>query len=160
MHACTHACTHARTHTHTHTHTHTLRHTNKSQLLTCHERCSCFCNITYSGLTETFQINRHIVTSQGRRSADEQRDEAFNRRSSLLHTLSTVARVSSVCEKKAVFAICQMVRKHHFDTELVMKVILRHSGPSIQDQYRFYTSVALLSGCPAIIIFLVLFAPS
>ena len=40
----------------------------------------------------------------------------------MLHTLLTVARVSAVCEKKAIFAICQMAWEHHFDMELVIKV--------------------------------------
>ena len=65
-----------------------------------------------------------MFESQGRRSPDEQRDETTNRRSSVLQTLASVARVSAVCEKRAVLVICEMVREHHIDTELVQKVSL------------------------------------
>ncbi len=44
------------------------------------------------------------------------------RTSSLLHTLAAIARISPVCEKKAVFAICQMVKENNFDKDLVKKV--------------------------------------
>ena len=42
--------------------------------------------------------------------------------SACLHAYATIARVSALCEKRAVFAICLVAHEHHFDISLVVKV--------------------------------------
>ena len=49
-------------------------------------------------------------------------DERCNRVSSVLIGLGTVMCVSPVCEKKAVFAVCQMIKEKHIEINLVIQV--------------------------------------
>ena len=59
---------------------------------------------------------------QSRLSEEKLQDERLNRVSSTLIGLGTVMCVSPVCEKKAVFAICQLIKEKNIDTELVKQV--------------------------------------
>ena len=70
-------------------------------------------------LWDSFSVNEPL---QGRLSDDERRDESTNRTSGILHVLHTIATVSPVCEKKATFAFCSLIRDKHFDVQLVKKV--------------------------------------
>jgi len=49
-------------------------------------------------------------------------DEATNRTSVCLLALANVARVSLVCEKKAISAMCQMTKERSWEVSLVQKV--------------------------------------
>ena len=73
-------------------------------------------------LSDLFSVNKPL---QGRLSDDERRDESTNRTSGILHVLHTIATVSPVCEKKATFAFCSLIRDKHFDVQLVKKVTFK-----------------------------------
>ena len=68
-----------------------------------------------------------IILQQGRLSAEKMQDERCNRVSSVLIGLGTVMCVSPVCEKKAVFAVCQMIKEKHIEIDLVIQVNHGHA---------------------------------
>ena len=78
------------------------------------------------------RLQRHFVTKfstmitflQGRLSAEKLQDERNTRVSSVLIALGTVMCVSPVCEKKAVFAVCQLMKEKNIEKELVIQVKL------------------------------------
>ncbi|XP_023669570.2 serine-protein kinase ATM [Paramormyrops kingsleyae] len=54
---------------------------------------------------------------------EEQRDEVFNRRSTLLKSVSGMLACSPVCEKQAIFALFQSHRENSIDQQLIKKVL-------------------------------------
>ena len=64
------------------------------------------------------------IIQQGRLSAEKLQDERCNRVSSVLIGLGTVMCVSPVCEKKTMFAVCQMIKEKNIEKDLVLQVIL------------------------------------
>ena len=68
-----------------------------------------------------------FILQQGRLSAEKLQDERCNRVSSVLIGLGTVMCVSPVCEKKAVFAVCQMIKEKHIEIDLVIQVNHGHA---------------------------------
>ena len=59
---------------------------------------------------------------------ERKQDERWNRMASLLLALSMAAMTSPVCEKKALFALCQVIQEKNVDTALVSKVCSRARG--------------------------------
>ncbi|KAE8627562.1 hypothetical protein XENTR_v10007047 [Xenopus tropicalis] len=59
---------------------------------------------------------------------DELPDETWNRRSTLLMLISMILRCSPVCEKQALFAICQSVKENGLDPQLIRKELGRVSA--------------------------------
>ncbi|KAM9038350.1 serine-protein kinase ATM isoform X1 [Sarcophilus harrisii] len=60
-------------------------------------------------------------------TAGELLDEPYNRKATLLMTVSMILYCSPVCEKQALFAICQSVKENGLETQLVKKVLKRVS---------------------------------
>ncbi|NP_001081968.1 ATM serine/threonine kinase L homeolog [Xenopus laevis] len=58
---------------------------------------------------------------------DEVPDETWNRRATLLMLISAILRCSPVCEKQALFAICQSVKENGLDPQLIRKELGRVS---------------------------------
>lgn len=58
-------------------------------------------------------------------SPEDESDEAFNRRATLLKSLSLVMSCSPVCEKQALFALLQSYKENAIDQQLIKKVKLR-----------------------------------
>ncbi|XP_069615249.1 serine-protein kinase ATM [Ranitomeya imitator] len=54
-------------------------------------------------------------------------DEKYNRNSTLLMLVSVILSSSPVCEKQALFAICQSVRQNNLDPQQIKKVLERVS---------------------------------
>ncbi|XP_053564522.1 serine-protein kinase ATM [Bombina bombina] len=54
---------------------------------------------------------------------DELLDEQYNRKSTLLMLISVIMRCSAVCEKQALFAICQSVKENGLEPQLIKKVL-------------------------------------
>ncbi|XP_056650415.1 serine-protein kinase ATM isoform X2 [Monodelphis domestica] len=52
-------------------------------------------------------------------------DETYNRKAALLMTVSTILYCSPVCEKQALFALCQSVKENGLEPQLVKKVLKR-----------------------------------
>ncbi|OCT57599.1 hypothetical protein XELAEV_18003301mg [Xenopus laevis] len=59
---------------------------------------------------------------------DEVPDETWNRRATLLMLISAILRCSPVCEKQALFAICQSVKENGLDPQLIRKASLLELG--------------------------------
>lgn len=59
---------------------------------------------------------------QGQLTPERIRDERWNRTVSLLLVLATTAIASPVCEKKALFAFCQVIYEKQIDMTPVNKV--------------------------------------
>ncbi|XP_072467284.1 serine-protein kinase ATM isoform X5 [Notamacropus eugenii] len=60
-------------------------------------------------------------------NVDELLDEPYNRKAALLMTVSMILYCSPMCEKQALFAICQSVKENGLETQLVKKVLKRVS---------------------------------
>ncbi|KAM4796105.1 serine-protein kinase ATM [Rhinophrynus dorsalis] len=58
---------------------------------------------------------------------EELPDEKCNRKSTLLMLISVILRCSPVCEKQALFAICQSVKENGMDPQLIQKELGRVS---------------------------------
>ncbi|KAM8905494.1 serine-protein kinase ATM [Spinachia spinachia] len=56
-------------------------------------------------------------------SAEDQKDESFNRKAALLKTLSVVLRCSPVCEKQALFALFQSYKENNIEEHLIKKML-------------------------------------
>ncbi|XP_069747371.1 serine-protein kinase ATM isoform X3 [Narcine bancroftii] len=56
-------------------------------------------------------------------SPDELQDEECNRRATLLLVISLVMCCSPICEKQALFAICQSLKENKLDPSLVKKIL-------------------------------------
>nr|XP_040032849.1 serine-protein kinase ATM [Gasterosteus aculeatus aculeatus] len=56
-------------------------------------------------------------------SAEDQQDESFNRKATLLKTLSVVLRCSPVCEKQALFALFQSYKENNIEEHLIKKML-------------------------------------
>ncbi|KAL6116348.1 atm [Pungitius sinensis] len=56
-------------------------------------------------------------------SAEDQKDESFNRKATLLKTLSVVLRCSPVCEKQALFALFQSYKENNIEEHLIKKML-------------------------------------
>ena len=69
-------------------------------------------------------VNLNCFSMQGKLSVEKLQDERSNRVSSTLIGLGTVMCVSPVCEKKAVFAICQLMKEKNIETELIKQVCM------------------------------------
>uniref|UniRef100_A0A665TGJ9 non-specific serine/threonine protein kinase n=1 Tax=Echeneis naucrates TaxID=173247 RepID=A0A665TGJ9_ECHNA len=57
-------------------------------------------------------------------SREDQRDEAFNRKATLLKSLSVVLCCSPVCEKQSLFALFQSYKENNIEEQLIKKVML------------------------------------
>lgn len=55
-------------------------------------------------------------------SAEDQQDEAFNRKATLLKSLSVVLCCSPVCEKQSLFALFQSYKENNIEEQLIKKV--------------------------------------
>uniref|UniRef100_A0A4X2LA63 Serine-protein kinase ATM n=1 Tax=Vombatus ursinus TaxID=29139 RepID=A0A4X2LA63_VOMUR len=78
--------------------------------------------------------NAYLKVQEGMRemsrspvNADELLDEPYNRKAALLMTISMILYCSPVCEKQALFAICQSVKENGLEIQLVKKVLKRVS---------------------------------
>lgn len=60
--------------------------------------------------------------TQRSRSSEDQWDEAFNRKATLLKSLSVVLSCSPVCEKQCLFALLQSYKENNIEEELIKKV--------------------------------------
>lgn len=67
----------------------------------------------------------HYHTQKGG-SPNDQPDEAFNRKATLLRSLSVVLCCSPVCEKQCLFALFQSYKENNVEEELIKKVFIRH----------------------------------
>ncbi|GCB70201.1 hypothetical protein scyTo_0010722, partial [Scyliorhinus torazame] len=56
-------------------------------------------------------------------SAEELQDEKCNRRATLLTVISLIMCCSPICEKQALFAICQSLKENKLDPTLVKKIL-------------------------------------
>ncbi|KAK6170767.1 hypothetical protein SNE40_019079 [Patella caerulea] len=72
-----------------------------------------------------YQICHDLLDIPDKVSTDRKHDEILNRTCSLLLTLATIAVSSQLCEKKAVFAFCQMIREKNLDKKLVHKILCK-----------------------------------
>ncbi|KAK3593829.1 hypothetical protein CHS0354_011431 [Potamilus streckersoni] len=70
----------------------------------------------YEMLTDSLEI-------QGNLTSERIEDEKTNRSASVLLALSTVLCISPVCEKKAVFAMCQLIKETGLKIEFVKRVL-------------------------------------
>ncbi|KAL3883922.1 hypothetical protein ACJMK2_030148 [Sinanodonta woodiana] len=70
----------------------------------------------YEMLTDSLEI-------QGNLTSERIEDEKTNRTASVLLVLSTVICISPVCEKKAVFAMCQLIKETGLKIDVVMRVL-------------------------------------
>ncbi|KAM5180001.1 serine-protein kinase ATM [Mantella aurantiaca] len=61
--------------------------------------------------------------SHSNQDSEELPDEKYNRNSTLLMMVSVILLSSPVCEKQALFAICQSVKKNGLDSTFVRKVL-------------------------------------
>ncbi|XP_063286192.1 serine-protein kinase ATM [Pelobates fuscus] len=55
-------------------------------------------------------------------------DEQYNRKSTLLMLISVILLSSPVCEKQALFAVCQSVKENQLDPQLIRKVLQKVSA--------------------------------
>lgn len=65
--------------------------------------------------------------SQRSSSSEDQQDESFNRKATLLKSLSVVMCCSPVCEKQSLFALFQSYKENSIEEQLIKKVTT--SGP-------------------------------
>ena len=63
-----------------------------------------------------------VTQSQQSAPSEELRDEAFNRKASLLKCVSVVLCCSPVCEKQALFALFQSHKENNIEDQLIKKV--------------------------------------
>ncbi|XP_029372822.1 serine-protein kinase ATM isoform X2 [Echeneis naucrates] len=56
-------------------------------------------------------------------SREDQRDEAFNRKATLLKSLSVVLCCSPVCEKQSLFALFQSYKENNIEEQLIKKML-------------------------------------
>ncbi|KAM8974926.1 serine-protein kinase ATM [Pelodytes ibericus] len=61
--------------------------------------------------------------SRGSLDPDDVPDEKYNRKATLLMLVSVILHSSPVCEKRALFAICQSVKENGLDPQLIRKVL-------------------------------------
>ncbi|KAK5868357.1 hypothetical protein PBY51_009383 [Eleginops maclovinus] len=72
--------------------------------------------------------NVYLKAQEGMRlqrssSAEEQQDEAFNRKAALLKSLSVVMCCSPVCEKQSLFALFQSYKENNIEEQLIKKML-------------------------------------
>ncbi|KAM9801505.1 serine-protein kinase ATM [Neosynchiropus ocellatus] len=72
--------------------------------------------------------NIYLKAQEGMRrprcsTADEEQDEKFNRKATLLKSLSMVLRCSPVCEKQALFALLQSYKENDIEEHFIKKVL-------------------------------------
>lgn len=77
-------------------------------------------------MTRVICVYEHL--QNGVSSGDEQ-DETFNRKATLLKSLSVVLCVSPVCEKQSLFALFQSYKENNIEEQLIKKVTVSHNGP-------------------------------
>ncbi|XP_067889819.1 serine-protein kinase ATM isoform X3 [Heterodontus francisci] len=65
----------------------------------------------------------HFYKENSKNCAEELQDEMCNRRATLLTVISLVMCCSPICEKQALFAICQSLKENRLDPTLVKKVL-------------------------------------
>ncbi|XP_057207149.1 serine-protein kinase ATM isoform X2 [Triplophysa rosa] len=63
------------------------------------------------------------IRGQRNCSPEDESDETFNRRATLLKSLSLVMSCSPVCEKQALFALLQSYKENAIDQQLITKVL-------------------------------------
>ncbi|XP_066438184.1 serine-protein kinase ATM [Eleutherodactylus coqui] len=61
--------------------------------------------------------------SRSRQDPEDLPDEKYNRNATLLMLVSVILFSSPVCEKQALFAICQSVKQNNLDPQLIRKVL-------------------------------------
>ncbi|XP_022052894.2 serine-protein kinase ATM isoform X1 [Acanthochromis polyacanthus] len=61
-------------------------------------------------------------------SSEDQQDETFNRKATLLKSLSVVLRCSPVCEKQSLFALFQSYKENNVEEQLIKKMLCSVSG--------------------------------
>ncbi|XP_019950752.2 serine-protein kinase ATM [Paralichthys olivaceus] len=72
--------------------------------------------------------NIYLKAQEGMRlprcsSSEDQKDEAFNRKTTLLKSLSVVLCCSSVCEKQCLFALFQSYKENNIEEQLIKKML-------------------------------------
>ncbi|KAK3095904.1 hypothetical protein FSP39_020638 [Pinctada imbricata] len=80
---------------------------------------------------------------QGNLSAERLNDERNNRTTSSLCTIGNIICVSPTCEKKALFAMCQLIRERGVEVERVLKVVERLSDRQSFKDGRLYMTCHL-----------------
>ncbi|XP_070188647.1 serine-protein kinase ATM-like [Littorina saxatilis] len=75
-----------------------------------------------------YEICNNMMDIQCRLSVERQQDERWNRMASLLLALANAAMSSPVCEKKALFALCQVIQEKNVDIALVSKITRKMSS--------------------------------
>ncbi|XP_044057149.1 serine-protein kinase ATM isoform X1 [Siniperca chuatsi] len=56
-------------------------------------------------------------------SSEDQQDESFNRKATLLKSLSVILRCSPVCEKQSLFALFQSYKENNIEEQLIKKML-------------------------------------
>ncbi|XP_078513177.1 serine-protein kinase ATM [Lissotriton helveticus] len=69
------------------------------------------------------QEGMRYMKSQGGAISEDFPDEECNRKATLLMLVSVIMCCSPICEKQALFAICQSVKENGLDTQLIKKVL-------------------------------------
>ncbi|GLD57106.1 serine-protein kinase ATM [Lates japonicus] len=90
-------------------------HPDKRKMLPLKHQQAAFENI-YLKAQEGMRLPRSI-------SAEDQQDEAFNRKATLLKSLSVVLCCSPVCEKQSLFALFQSYKENNIEEQLIKKML-------------------------------------
>uniref|UniRef100_A0A8D0A1H1 non-specific serine/threonine protein kinase n=1 Tax=Sander lucioperca TaxID=283035 RepID=A0A8D0A1H1_SANLU len=78
-------------------------------------------------------------------SSEDQRDESFNRKATLLKSLSVVLCCSPVCEKQSLFALFQSYKENNIEEQLIKKMLCSvsralgyRSGKTLVSSHLYY----------------------
>lgn len=91
-------------------------------------------------LLDFLYVFLHVLFVQKSSSSDDQLDEMFNRKATLLKSLSVVLCCSPVCEKQSLFALFQSYKENNIEEQLIKKVTVSHCI-HLQDVSTLYSLV-------------------
>ncbi|XP_060082468.1 serine-protein kinase ATM-like [Ylistrum balloti] len=74
-----------------------------------------------------YEIINESLDFQGRLTPERAHDERENRTGSVLTTLGNIMCISPVCEKKAMFALCQLIKENDVEIKQIQNIIQKVS---------------------------------